>query len=150
MLADLPLPELRAYQPDVDEPADFDDLWARQLAGGRGLATEPSFMPVDSPIRHAAVYDVTFAGHGGDPIKGWLLAPHEAPTGAALVVEYVGYGGGRGDPVDWLKWSCAGHPHLIIDCRGPGRGWRPAHTARPGGTRAPRPSRFLNPGTLQP
>ena len=150
MLADLPLPELRAYQPDVAEPADFDDFWAGQLADGRRLAAEPLFMQVDSPIRHAAVYDVTFAGHGGDPIKGWLLDPHEAAAGAALVVEYVGYGGGRGDPFDWLKWSCAGHPHLIMDCRGQGGGWRRADTADLGDTGAPSASGFLTRGIIEP
>src|ERR1039458_6235939 len=60
----------------------------------------------------ADVADVTFPGYAGDPIKGWLLLPHASPPDRAFVVEYVGYGGGRGDPFEWLTWSCAGHPHL--------------------------------------
>ena len=29
---DLPLPELERYQPEIDEPDDFDDFWASTLA----------------------------------------------------------------------------------------------------------------------
>ena len=32
MLRDLPLPELRQYRPAVEEPADFDEFWASELA----------------------------------------------------------------------------------------------------------------------
>jgi len=150
MLADLPLAELRRYQPDVAEPANFDEFWAGQLAAARAFRTRSSFSAVDSPVRHAAIYDVTFAGHGGDPIKGWLLDPHRAAAGAAFIVEYVGYGGGRGDPFDWLKWSCAGHPHLIMDCRGQGGGWRRADTPDLGDNGAPSSSGFLTRGILEP
>ncbi len=150
MLADLPLSELRRYRPDVAEPADFDEFWADQLAAARARRTESSFTPVDGPIRHAAVYDVTFAGHGGDPIKGWLLDPHHAARGLAVIIEYIGYGGGRGDPFDWLKWSCAGHPHLIVDCRGQGAGWLRGDTADRGDNGAPSSSGFLTRGIAEP
>jgi cephalosporin-C deacetylase len=36
------------------------------------------------------------------------------------VVEYLGYGGGRGLPHDWLTWSAAGYAHLVMDTRGQG------------------------------
>jgi len=132
MLADLPLSELRRYSPEVAEPADFDEFWAGQLAAARADSAEPSFLPVDGPVRHAAVYDVTFAGYAGDPIKAWLLDPHRAVPDAAVIVEFVGYGGGRGHPFDWLRWSAAGHPHLVMDTRGQGGGWLGADTPRPG------------------
>ena len=150
MLADLPLSELRRYRPDVAEPGDFDAFWADQLGAARASGSGPSFTAVDSPVRHAAVYDVTFAGHSGDPIKGWLLDPHHGAAGAALVVEFVGYGGGRGDPFDWLNWSCAGHPHLIMDTRGQGGGWRRADTPDPGDNGAPSSSGFLTRGIIDP
>jgi len=150
MLADLPLAELRRYRPDVAEPADFDAFWADQLAAARAAGSEPEFTAVPSPVRHAAVYDVTFAGHGGDPIKGWLLDPHHGAPGAGLIVEFVGYGGGRGDPFDWLNWSCAGHPHLIMDTRGQGGGWRRADTPDLGDNGAPSSSGFLTRGIIEP
>jgi cephalosporin-C deacetylase len=150
MLADLPLSELRTYRPDVAEPEDFDGFWADQLAAARGHGGGPSFVVADSSVQHAAVYDVTFPGYGGDPIKGWLLAPHRGSPSAALIVEFVGYGGGRGHPFDWLRWSCAGHPHLIMDCRGQGGGWRRADTPDLGDRGAPSTPGFLTRGIGDP
>src|SRR4051794_21816280 len=132
MFVDLPLEELRRYRPEVAEPADFDAFWADQLAAARTHAGAPEFAPHATPIRHADVLDVTFPGYGGDPIRGWLLMPRELSDDAALVVEYVGYGGGRGHPLDWLAYASAGHPHLVMDTRGQGGGWRSADTADPG------------------
>lgn len=150
MLADLPLSELRSYRPDVAEPEDFDEFWAGQLAAARAQGGGAEFTAADSSVQHAAVYDVTFPGYDGDPIKGWLLAPHRGSPSAAFIVEFVGYGGGRGHPVDWLRWSCAGHPHLIMDCRGQGGGWRRADTPDLGDRGAPSTPGFLTRGIGDP
>jgi len=150
MLTDLPLAELRRYQPEVAEPADFDEFWADEMTTARAVRAGLSFEAVDNSVRHAAVYDVTFPGHGGDPIKGWLLDPHTADSGAAMIVEYVGYGGGRGDPFDWLSWTCAGHPQLIMDTRGQGGGWLSADTPDPGDNGAPSSPGFLTRGIAAP
>ena len=150
MFADLPLAELRAYRPSVLEPTDFDAFWARELAAARTQGTPPEFSAVTTPIRHANVFDVSFAGYNGDPIKGWLLAPHESRPNAALIVEFVGYNGGRGDPLDWLTYSCAGHPHLIMDTRGQGGSWRSANTADPSDNGAPSTNGFLTRGIADP
>jgi cephalosporin-C deacetylase len=96
------------------------------------------------------VFDVTFPGHGGAPIKAWLLAPRDPAPGAAFVVEYVGYGGGRGDPLDWLALSSAGHPHLVMDLRGQGGGWRGADTPDPADGGAPASPGFLTRGIADP
>jgi cephalosporin-C deacetylase len=153
MLRDLPLDELRRYQPAVEEPADFTEFWASELAAAADCATEPLFAQVDaadSGVRHADVFDVTFPGYAGDPVKGWLLVPLWTEPGRAFVVEYIGYGGGRGDPFDWLAWSCAGHPHLIMDTRGQGGGWRGADTADPSDNGAPSNRGFLTRGIAGP
>lgn len=150
MLVDLPLAELHLYRPEVAEPADFGEFWAGQLEDARTSDNEPVFVPSETAARHAAVFDVTFPGHGGDPVRAWLLVPHRAGDGGAAVVQYIGYGGGRGDPFDWLTWSCAGHPHLIMDTRGQGGSWRSADTADPGGDGAPSAAGFLTQGIADP
>jgi cephalosporin-C deacetylase len=150
VFVDLPLAELREYRPDVAEPPDFEAFWARELAAARGHGGEPSFAPVDTPLRHADVFDVTFAGYAGDPIKGWLLIPHDPAPHGALVVEYVGYGGGRGDPLDWLLFACAGHAHFVMDTRGQGGGWRGADTPDPSDDGAPSATGFLTRGIADP
>jgi cephalosporin-C deacetylase len=87
MLADLPLSELHGYVPDVAEPADFDEFWSGQLAAARAAARAPVFTSASAAgIRHAEVFDVTFSGFGGDPVRGWLFVPHEAAAGGGVVV----------------------------------------------------------------
>ena len=88
MLRDLSLPELRQYRPTVEEPPDFDEFWASELAAAAARDTEPVFTTVPTQIQHADVLDVTFPGYAGDPIKGWLLLPHVSPPDRAFVVEY--------------------------------------------------------------
>jgi cephalosporin-C deacetylase len=150
MLRDLPLDELRQYRPAVQEPADFDEFWASELAAAAASDAGPVFTPAQTQIQHADVFDVTFPGYAGDPIKGWLLLPHESPADRAFVVEYVGYGGGRGDPFEWLTWSCAGHPHLVMDTRGQGGGWRSADTPDPSDPGTPSTPGFLTRGVADP
>jgi cephalosporin-C deacetylase len=150
VFVDKPLDELRDYRPEVAEPADFVAFWTAEVAAARGCGGAPDFAPVETPIRHADVFDVTFPGHGGAPIKAWLLAPRDPAPDAAFVVEYVGYGGGRGDPLDWLALSSAGHPHLIMDLRGQGGGWRGADTADPADGGAPAAPGFLTRGIADP
>ena len=148
MFVDLPLAELRDYRPEVAEPADFDDFWAGQLSAAREHDLDAVFAAVDTPIRHAEVLDVSFAGHGGDRVRGWLYLPADRLPGAPVVVEYVGYSGGRGDPLDWLTYSCAGYPHLVMDTRGQGGGWRSADTPDPGDSGAPSTSGFMTRGLM--
>jgi cephalosporin-C deacetylase len=150
MLSDLALPELRQYRPEVEEPADFDEFWARELAAARAHAAEPSFDRAAIRVRHADVFDVTFPGYAGEPVRAWLLVPHELAPGAALVAEFIGYGGGRGDPFDWLTWSCAGYPHLIMDTRGQGGAWRGADTPDPGDGGEPSSPGFMTRGIADP
>jgi cephalosporin-C deacetylase len=66
------------------------------------------------------------------------------------VVEYIGYGGGRGFPTDWLLWSSAGYAHLVMDTRGQGSNWLKGDTPDldPGGD--PHQPGFMTRGILSP
>ena len=135
MLFDLPLAELRVYKPTREEPADFDAFWADTLAGARKHPLEPKFVPVDAGLMSIDVWDVTFAGFGGQPIKGWFLAPRDVAASPfardgrlPCVVQYIGYGGGRGRPIDWLTFPSAGFATLVMDTRGQGSTWRSGDT----------------------
>jgi cephalosporin-C deacetylase len=135
VLFDLPLAELRVYKPAREEPADFDAFWADTLAGARKHPLEPRFVPVDAGLMSIDVWDVTFAGFGGQPIKGWFLAPRDVAASPfaregrlPCVVQYIGYGGGRGRPIDWLTFPSAGFATLVMDTRGQGSTWRSGDT----------------------
>jgi cephalosporin-C deacetylase len=131
---DMPLTELRGYRPDRVEPADFDAFWTATLAAAREFPLDARFERVDTGLRTIEVEDVTFRGFNGQPVKGWLLRPATttATTVAAeplpTIVEYVGYGGGRGLPHERLVWASAGYAHLIMDTRGQGAAWQTGDT----------------------
>lgn len=134
---DLPQAELDQYLPAIAEPEDFDSFWADTLAEAREAGWEPRIAPVASPLRTVEVFDVTFAGFAGDPIKAWLLLPAGATQPLPAVVEFIGYGGGRGLPADRLAWASAGYAHFVMDTRGQGSTWGSGGaTADPHGTGA--------------
>src|SRR6266540_1244654 len=64
-LFDLPLAELRAYAPDLAEPADLDAFWSATIADARGHNLAASFQPTDSGLTVVESFDVTYAGFGG-------------------------------------------------------------------------------------
>jgi cephalosporin-C deacetylase len=79
-----------------------------------------------------------------------LFIPRELEAATPLVVEYIGYGGGRGHPFDWLAWVSAGHPHFVMDTRGQGGDWRGSDTADPGDAGAPSTPGFMTRGIADP
>jgi cephalosporin-C deacetylase len=120
MLVDWALDRLRDYLPARDEPADFDDFWAATLRWARDAGTPAQFTPYDAALSTVEVYDLTFSGFAGQPVRGWFLLPRHTTGPLPCVVEYIGYGGGRGLPHEWLTWSAAGYANLVMDTRGQG------------------------------
>lgn len=121
-LSDLSLAELVAFRPEVTEPADFDAFWSGTLAEARALPLKVTLSPAPGAITEVVVEDLTFSGFAGDPVKGWVIRPKGDAVRPA-VVEFVGYNGGRGLPVEHLTWASAGYVHVIMDTRGQGGGW---------------------------
>jgi cephalosporin-C deacetylase len=120
-LFDLPLDQLEAYRPEVREPADFDASWAATLTEARGTRPVVDLHPVENGLVLVDTWDVTFRGYGAHPVRAWFSRP--AVVGAAdlpAVVEYLGYGRGRGLPHERLTWAAAGYAHLLMDTRGQG------------------------------
>ncbi len=122
-LFDLPLEQLQTYLPPRDEPADFDAFWQRTLDEARQYPLNATFAPLDTGLALVETFDLTYAGYGGQPIKAWLTLPRQRSGPLPCVVEYLGYGGGRGFATDWLLWANAGYAHLVMDTRGQGSGW---------------------------
>ncbi|MCC3655483.1 MULTISPECIES: acetylxylan esterase [Streptomyces] len=122
-LTDLPLDQLRTYRAGTPEPADFDAFWAGTVAAARGAAGggTAGYRPVEEPLLGTVeVFDVRFPGWGGQPVAAWLLLPRGAREPLPAVVQYLGYGGGRGRPLEHLVYSAAGYAHLVVDSRGQG------------------------------
>lgn len=125
---DLPLAQLLDYRsPDV-EPEGFDAFWAATLEANKQY-TDVSFERIDSGLRLIDSYDVTFAGYGGAPVRGWLHVPRDAAPGALpVVVQFLGFSTGRGLPHEDTLWAQAGHAQFIMDTRGHGAKLTVSHT----------------------
>jgi cephalosporin-C deacetylase len=147
---DMPLAEMRAYAPQLAVPADLDRFWATTLAEARTHDLAATFTPIDSGLTVISTLDVTFAGSGGSPVRAWLHLPAGAPGPLPAVVEYVGYGGGRGLAHERVMWAAAGYAHIVMDTRGQGSTWSVGDTPDPDPTGAPNHPGFLTRGILDP
>jgi cephalosporin-C deacetylase len=147
---DLPVAELRSYRPAVQTPDDFDEFWARTLAESRAVAQPPTLTRVESPLTLVEVYDVSFSGFGGDAVRGWFVVPAGASGPLPTVVEFNGYGGGRGLPHERLAWAASGYAWAFMDTRGQGSAWGTGgDTPDPHGTGASAPG-FMTRGIDAP
>lgn len=117
---DFPLEQLQTYLPPLTAQPDFDAFWQVTLVKARQYPLEARFEPFNSSLRLVDTFDVTFNGYGGQPVKGWLVLPRQQKAPLPCVVEYIGYGGGRGFVFNWLTFAAAGFAHLIMDTRGQG------------------------------
>ncbi|MFY1702155.1 MULTISPECIES: acetylxylan esterase [Micromonospora] len=131
MLTDLPLPELATYRSSQRTPDDFADFWADTLAEAAGHDLDVRLREVPTGLTTLVTYDVTFRGFAGQDVRAWLRLPAGATTALPTVVEYVGYGGGRGHALANLLWASAGFAHLQMDTRGQGSSWSVGETPDP-------------------
>ncbi len=127
-MLDMSLEEMREYRPAREEPEGFDSFWAETLEEARSHDLNAVFEPIASGFTTVDVFDVTFSGFNGDRIKGWYMLPHAASGSLPGIVEYIGYGGGRGFPAEWLAFPSAGFAYLVMDTRGQGSVFRRGDT----------------------
>lgn len=150
MLVDWPIEELRRYLPERDDPGDFDEFWRATLAQAREKGTPARFEPFDAGLSTVDVHDVTFSGFDGQPVRGWFLVPRNATGPLPCVVEYIGYGGGRGLAHERLFWSAAGYAHLVMDTRGQGSNGSSVSDTPDPADGAPQTPGFMTRGVTDP
>jgi cephalosporin-C deacetylase len=145
VICDLDRDALWRYRSDYAEPADFDEFWRRTLAAEADPKPGLTLVPVTTSLRGIQVFDVTFAGFGGHTVRGWLRLPRHHGGRLPAVIQFHGYGSGRGRPIDDLVWSAAGYAHLVMDARGQGGGYAGGVTPDPAGSGPSQPG-FLTRG----
>ena len=148
-LPDLPLDELRRYQNRRSRPVDAPEFWAGTLADAARSPVAATFEPADSGLRLVDTFDVCFAGYGGHPVRGWLHLPAGQASPLPCVVQYVGYGGGRGLAHENVFWAVAGYAHFIMDTRGQGAAGSVGDTPDPEPAGPSHPG-FMTRGILDP
>ncbi|KQY21827.1 acetyl xylan esterase [Cellulomonas sp. Root485] len=119
-LFDLPLDQLERYRSCVPEPGDFDAFWSSTVREARRHEVLVDVVPVATGLTLVETWDVTFAGFDGHPVRAWYTRPAGVSSDLPAVVEYLGYGRGRGLPQERLTWPSAGYAHLLMDTRGQG------------------------------
>ncbi len=149
MLVDLSLDKLRSFRYERPEPAGFDAFWRDVLADQRKHPLDVRTEPVDTVLTTLDVSDVTFAGYGADPVRAWYIRPAGSAAALPTVVEFIGYGGGRGQPHESLLWASCGYAHLVVDTRGQGAVWNVGDTPDPHGSGPSAPG-FLTRGLSSP
>lgn len=120
MLTDLGREALWEYSSDYKAPADFDAFWTSTLEEARSHDLAVQLTPVETPLQTLDVFDVTFAGFGGHPIRAWLKLPKQREGKLPAIVQFHGYGHNRGSALEELLWSSAGYAHFQVDVRGQG------------------------------
>jgi cephalosporin-C deacetylase len=135
VLSDLDLPALWEYRSGHQDPPGFDAFWRSTLAGARAAGDGITLTPVPTELRTVDVFDAEFPGFGGHPVRGWLRLPKDrGAQPLPAVVQFHGYGSGRGGPYEDLVWASAGYAHLIMDARGQGGAHAGGATADPVGS----------------
>jgi cephalosporin-C deacetylase len=148
-LFDLPLDQLVGYAPDLPEPGDFDEFWKTTLAEEEHRDLAATFTPADAGLRLVESYDVTFAGFGGELVKGWLHLPVHRSGPLPCVIQFAGYGGGRGLAHESVLWAVAGYAHFTMDTRGQGSSGSLGDTPDAHGSTPAVPG-FMTKGVLDP
>ncbi|MFN8075262.1 MAG: acetylxylan esterase [Kineosporiaceae bacterium] len=114
---------LRGHRVLSPDPVGLREFWDDTLSAARAHPVAPTLTRVETPWRLLDTFDVSFAGFGGQRVKAWLSVPAGANGPLPTVVEFVGYGGGRGLAHEVSHFALAGWAHLRMDTRGQGSNW---------------------------
>jgi cephalosporin-C deacetylase len=149
---DLPLEELREYRSATVAPKDLDAYWEEAIREARDRATAATFEPYKpeayGPLE---VFDVTFSGAAGHPVRAWFLRPRAATAPVPCRVTFIGYGGGRGLPAEHTLYAAAGFAELVVDTRAQGGVGSAGATGDPGaGESGPEAAGVMTRGILDP
>ena len=125
---DYPLERLLEYRPALTARDDFDSFWDQTLSDAREMNLNPLVESVDYPVKHLRVHRLSYAGYGGDRIKGLYLVPEGIEGKLPPVIVYHGYSGGAGQVHLHLPWLMLGCAVIAVDTRGQG-----GETGDPGG-----------------
>src|SRR5207244_2014169 len=109
--SDLGPAELRRYRSSAQPPPDLAEFWGTTLEAARAADRPAVVERVETGLRTVDTFDVSFAGFDGQPVRAWLRRPAGVEGRLPTVVEYVGYGGGRGHVLSDLVWASAGYAH---------------------------------------
>jgi len=114
---DMPLDQLRQYQPALYRQPDFDAFWQQTTNQAVQQPLNAELIPYNLGARGVDCFAVRFDGFNGGRLAGWYLRPAERGKFPG-VVWYHGYSGRGTRPLDMLATAAQGLCVLSMDCRG--------------------------------
>lgn len=116
-LYDLPLKELRVYDPPLTREPDFASFWDATRAESRETPLNATVTPVSYPVLRVRPYEVFYDGWRGARICAWYVVP-EGDGPFPAIVQYHGYSGAKHDLYECLSWAGQGYAVMTVDTRG--------------------------------
>lgn len=114
---DLPLEELKAYQPALTSQPDFEQFWQKTLAEAVELPLNPTLEAIDYPVPEIRAFAARYDGWQAAPISAWYLLPASDGPLPALIF-YHGYQNSKIGVYPYLPWVLQGYAVLAVDVRG--------------------------------
>lgn len=148
-LFDLSSPDLETHRTQVQPPEDLDRFWEQTLRQARAAGGAVLSEPTSNGLQLVDTWDVSYPGFDGQPVKAWYHRPAGRDDPLPVVVQFQGYGGGRGLPHEVRPWTLAGYATLSVDTRGQGAMWGQGDTPDPIGSHPSYPG-FLSRGVRDP
>jgi cephalosporin-C deacetylase len=143
-LFDLPLDELKTYNPPLTGQPDLEQFWQQTFTEAARQPLNPILEPVNYPVPELQAFNVTYQGWQGAPVSAWYLRPPGRGPFPALVF-YHGYTVGKYGIYPYLPWVLQGYAVLAPDVRGQPGGTPDTSTYSAGHARG-----WLTKGILDP
>ena len=118
-LFDLPLKELRTYQPELTREKDFA-AWEKTRQESVQQPLNARLVPVDYIVEQVKVYELFFDGFQNSRIHGRYILPREAGKDrqVPVIIRFHGYNWNNVVISDILKFPLMGYGVLLLDVRG--------------------------------
>lgn len=115
--------QMQSYEKYIPKPtkkADFNDFWDITIEESKLLPLNAEYKRLPYPIEQIEVFDVSYQGFGGTPIKAYYIRPMDHVHNLPCIITFHGYGGNKGSVSNYMKWLIQGYAVLAVDCRGQG------------------------------
>ncbi|MFC7443124.1 acetylxylan esterase [Laceyella putida] len=115
---DLPLEQLRQYQPGLTKQPDFEAFWERTLSELREVSPDYTLEPMAYPTKGVKVYRILYKRLNHAQIEGRLAMPDREGPHPGIVL-YHGYNSAYdGNIHDTVVWALRGYAALQMLVRG--------------------------------
>jgi cephalosporin-C deacetylase len=117
---DMPLEELRKYNPSLTARPDFEDFWGKTVSTSKEQTLNAELIPVDYPTAKVKVWDVYYDGFENSRIHGRYILPEGIAKGTKIpaIIIHHGYNWNNFQISMALKYTLLGYAVFLAEARG--------------------------------